>query len=72
MRKCDGVKIKYIDNINIYFLIGVFILFKNGQSAAKPRTEEGSTTIPIWEYICKCLAYGNGGHPNIYKMWMKI
>ena len=25
-------------------------IMKIGQSAAKPRTEEGSTTIPIWEY----------------------
>lgn len=25
------------------------LLFFNGQSAAKPRIEEGSTTIPIWE-----------------------
>ena len=26
------------------------LFFFNGQSAAKPRTEEGSTTIPLWEY----------------------
>ena len=25
-------------------------IMKIGQSATKPRKEEGSTTIPIWEY----------------------
>ena len=36
------------------------------QSAAKPQTEEGSTTIPVWEY--SLYKRGKSHHP----MWMKI
>ena len=46
-------------------IMGVFIFALNGQSAAKPRIEEGSTTI-LMEYICKWLAYGSGGHPMYF------
>lgn len=46
MPKCDSMKIKYIKIKieNKHLEISVFILFKNGQSAAKPWIEEGSTT----------------------------
>jgi hypothetical protein len=60
--RCLSVNVMKIEKINCMRARLKPLLFFNGQSAAKPRTEEGSTTIS-YESRLQAIGSRSGVHP---------